>query len=104
MRGWMAFEHRKYFQQTIKVANKVKDFAGETSISNVLEIGGFYFDYSIYSDGLTLFDLIKRLTSGSYYSTLQDIRLLKNRTLRLRATVALCSAVISGGAEGVPAF
>ena len=92
------------FQQAIKVANKVKDFVGDSSISNVLEIGGFYFDYSLYSDGLTIFDLIKRLTSGSYYSTLQDIRLLKNRTLRLRATVELCSAVISLEAQRLPAL
>ena len=81
-------------QQIIKQANKVPDFVGNSSISNVLEIGGFYFDYSIYSNGLTMFDLIKRLTPISYYATLQDIRSLKNRTLRLQAIMALCTAVI----------
>jgi hypothetical protein len=81
-------------QQVIKQANKVQDFVGHSSISNVLEIGGFYFDYSLYSNGLTMLDLIKRLASVSYYATLQDIRSLKNRTLRLDAIMALCSAVI----------
>jgi hypothetical protein len=82
-------------QRTIKTANRVTDFVGDSAIQNVLEIGGFYFDYSLYSDGATIFDLIQRLSTNSYYSTLQDIRSLKNTTLRLRATVSLCSAVLS---------
>jgi hypothetical protein len=81
-------------QQIIKQANNVQDFVGHSSISNVLQICGFYFDYSLYSNGLTMFDLIKRLALVSYYATLQDIRSLKNRTLRLDAMMALCSAVI----------
>ena len=82
------------FQQVVKQANRAPDFAGDSSIANVLEIGGFYFDYSIYANGLTIFDLIKRLASVSYYATLQDTRLLQHRALRLNATLALCSAVI----------
>ena len=81
-------------QQIIKNANKVQDFLGDSRISNVLEIGGFYFDYSIYSDGLTILELIRRLAAVSYYATLQDIRTLKNRTLRLHAIIEVCSAVI----------
>ena len=81
-------------QQIIKHANRVEEFVGDSSIANVLEIAGFYFDYSLYSDGLTVFDLIKRLGPVSYYGTLQDIRSLKNRVLRLRAKIALCSAII----------
>ena len=73
-------------QQIIKYSNKVENFTGDASIGNVLEIGGFYFDYSIYSNGLTIFDLIQRLAAGSYYATLQDIRSLTNRILRLQAT------------------
>src|SRR5689334_21147439 len=38
--------------------------------------------------------LIKRLSAGSYYATLHDIRTLNNPTLRLHAILALCSAVI----------
>ena len=81
-------------QQIIKHANRAEEFVGDSSITNVLEIGGFYFDYSLYSDGLTVFDLIKRLGPVSFYGTLQDIRSLKNRVLRLRAIIALCSAII----------
>jgi hypothetical protein len=81
-------------QQIIKQTNRVEGFLGDSSIANVLEIGGFYFDYSIYSNGLTIFDLIKRLAAVSYYGTLQDIRSVKNRILRLQAVIALCSAVI----------
>ena len=91
-------------QQIIKQANKVQDFVGHSSVANVLEIGGFYFDYSIYSNGLTMLDHIKRLASVSYYATLQDIRSLKNRTLRLDAIIALCSAVILEENQTVRAF
>jgi hypothetical protein len=86
-------------RHTIKTANRVDDFVGDSAIQNVLEIGGFYFDYSIYSDGATIFDLIQRLSINSYYSTLQDIGSLKNNTLRLRATITLCSTVISETSE-----
>jgi hypothetical protein len=81
-------------QQIIQQANKMENFVGDSTISNVLEIGGFYYDYSIFSNDFNMFDLIKRLTVGSYYATLHDIRSLKNLTLRLSATMALCSAVI----------
>jgi hypothetical protein len=81
-------------QQIIKHTNRVEEFVGDSSIANVLEIGGFYFDYSIYSNGLTIFGLIKRLAAVSYYGTLQDIRSVKNRMLRLQAIMALCSAII----------
>jgi hypothetical protein len=89
-------------QQAIKHANTVEDFVGNSAIQNVLEIGGFFFDYSIYTNGGTIFDLIKRLSPQSYYSTLHDIRSLKNRALRLRALVELCSAVISDGSQRDP--
>jgi hypothetical protein len=91
-------------QQIIKHANRVQDFVGDSRISNVLEIGGFYYDYSIYSNGLNTFDLIKRLTAVSYYATLQDIRSLKNLTLRLHAIMALCSAVILEENQNVAPF
>ena len=81
-------------RQIIKHTNRVEEFVGDSSIANVLEIGGFYFDYSIYSNGLTIFDLIKRLAAVSYYGTLQNIRSLRNRILRLQAIMALCSAVM----------
>lgn len=81
-------------REIIKQANKMGDFVGDSSISNVLEINGFYFDYSLYATELTFFDLIKQLATVSYYATLQDLRSLKNRTLRLNAIIALCSAVI----------
>lgn len=81
-------------QQIIQHANKVQNFMGDSTISNVLEIGGFYYDYSIFSDELNLFDLVKRLAAGSYYATLHDIRSLSNVSLRLHAILALCSAVI----------
>lgn len=82
-------------REIIKQANKMEEFVGDSSVSNVLEINGFYFDYSLYATELTFFDLIKQLATVSYYATLQDLRSLKNRTLRLNAIIALCSAVIS---------
>ena len=82
-------------QQIIKQTKRIEEFVGDSSIANVLDISGFYFDYSLYSNGLTIFDLIKRLAPVSYYGTLQDIRSFKNRTLRLQAILALCSAVIA---------
>jgi hypothetical protein len=91
-------------QQIIKYSNKVEDFVGDSSIANVLEIGGFYFDYSIYSNGLNIFDLIQRLAAVSYYATLQDIRSLTNRILRLQAIIALCSTVILDETHTVRAF
>jgi len=81
-------------QKAITHANKLQDFAGDASISNVLDIGGFYFDYSLFSEGLTMFDLINRLAPVSYYGTLQDVRSLKDRTLRLRAIIGLCHAIL----------
>jgi len=91
-------------QQIIKYSNKVENFTGDATIENVLEIGGFYFDYSIYSNGLTIFDLIQRLAAVSYYATLQDIRSLTNRTLRLQSIIALCSAVIRDETHTAHAF
>jgi hypothetical protein len=91
-------------QQIIKYSNKVENFTGDATIGNVLEIGGFYFDYSIYSNGLTIFDLIQRLAAVSYYATLQDIRSLTNRTLRLQSIIALCSAVIRDETHTAHAF
>jgi len=88
------FRASEILQQIIQHANKVQNFVGDSTISNVLEIGGFYYDYSIFSDELNVFDLVKRLTAGSYYATLHDIRSLNNVTLRLHAILALCSAVI----------
>lgn len=82
-------------QEIIKQANRTEEIVGDSSISNVLEIGGFYFDYSLYAGELTFFDLVKRLATVSYYATLQDVRSIKNRTLRLNAIIALCTAVIS---------
>ena len=80
-------------RDAIKVSNKDPDFTGESSIQNVLEVSGFFYDYSIYGNGFTIFDLIERLAQTSYYATLQELRTVKNRPFRLRAIVALCSAV-----------
>jgi len=80
-------------REAIKVSNKYPDFTGESSIQNVLEVSGFFFDYSIYDSGFTIFDLIERLAPTSYYATLQELRTVKNRLFRLRAIVALCTAV-----------
>ena len=83
-------------RDAIKASNKSPDFVGESSIPNVLEVDGFFFDYSIYDNGFTIFDLIERMASTSYYATLQELRSLKNRLFRLRAVIALCTAVSAG--------
>lgn len=81
------------FRDTIRLSNKLPNFTGDSSISNVLEVGGFFFDYSLYDNGFTVFDIIERLARTSYYALLQDIRSLKSPLFRLRAIVALCTAI-----------
>jgi hypothetical protein len=86
-------------REAIKISNKLPDFDGESTISNVLDLGGFFFDYSIYDNGFTVFDIIERLAPTSYYATLQELRSVKNRLFRLRAIVALCTAVATDTAR-----
>lgn len=83
-------------RDAIKLSNKLPDFAGESTITYVLEVGGFFFDYSLYDNGFTIFDIVERLAQTSYYGTLQEVRTIKNRLFRLRAIIALCIAVGAG--------
>lgn len=87
-------------REAIDVANKVNDFAGDTYVGRNLDIGGFKFFYSMYEDTFTFNDAIYRMGNNNFDATLQDIRTIKNRFPRLKATVALCNGILSKKAPG----
>jgi hypothetical protein len=82
-------------REAIKAANKLEGFTGDTHLDRILEIGGFYFDYSIYADELTFIEAINGIGLNDFDGTMQDLRELKSRLPRLRAIVALCSRALS---------
>lgn len=82
-------------RDAIRYANKVDGFAGNTSVSRVLNLAGFYFDYPLYSDSL-LTDVVSALGSFDFNATLNEVRQLESRPARLSAIVASCKSVLSG--------
>ena len=82
----------------IQSANRVEEFGRVTGIQRGLDIGGFLYDYSMYRDEFTFLEGIKTLGAKDFEGTLAQIRVLKSRLPRLKATVMICSAVLSSGA------
>jgi predicted HTH domain antitoxin len=89
------FRASEMLKEVIRVANKLEVFTGDFGIARVLDINGFYVDYSMYVDNFTLFDLINQVGLNNFNATLLDIREIKRPLLRLRAVVALCKGVLS---------
>ena len=80
----------------IQAANKLEAFGGDNRIPRGVSIGGFLFDYSMYNDEFTSIEAIKALGAKDFDGTLSQIRVLKSRVPRLRATVLICVPVLSG--------
>lgn len=91
------FDRAKAFeslQELIRYANKVDSFAGEMSVSRLLDIGGYTFDYSLYDDS-SLDETLKKLAVLDFETTLEDVSQLESRIARLKSTVAVCKSVLS---------
>ncbi|MEK6282126.1 MAG: hypothetical protein AABN95_17355 [Acidobacteriota bacterium] len=84
------------FRMAVKIANRTEGFTGETFLARSLDIAGFYFDYSMYVQEFTFAEAIDRLGLADFNETLLVIRDLKDNLVRLKATVAICSAALSG--------
>jgi hypothetical protein len=83
-------------REVVKAANKVDNFTGETGVSRVIDMDGFYFGYSLYrEDEFTFTEAINRLGRANFNEALQEVQGLKSRLARLRAVVALCNGVLS---------
>jgi hypothetical protein len=82
----------------IRAANKLEEFGRDTRIRRGFDIGGFLFDYSMYGDEFTFMEGIRTLGAKDFDGTLLQIRVLKSRLPRLKATVEICGAVLSGAA------
>jgi hypothetical protein len=82
----------------IQSANRVEDFGRVTGIQRGLNLGDFLFDYSMYREEFTFLEGIKTLGARDFDGTLAQIRVLKSRLPRLKATVIICGAVLSSGA------
>jgi hypothetical protein len=88
-------EASRSLRDLVKYANKVEAFAGETSVSRILDVGGFHFDYSLYADS-SLSEVLYNLGQIDFNATLEDVRQLESRTARFKAIVAVCKSVLSG--------
>lgn len=82
-------------REAISTANKVEGFTGETAINRNIQIGGFGFFYYMYDEKFTFTEAIKQQGRKDFNSILVDVQNLKSRVPRLKAILALCSAVIS---------
>lgn len=78
----------------IQAANKLEEFGREGRIQRGLEIGGYLYDYSMYGDEFTFWEGIQTLGAKDFNGTLSQIRVLKSRLPRLKATVVICAAVL----------
>lgn len=87
----------------IQSANKVEEFGRDVTIRRGLNIGGFLFDYSLYRDEFTFTKAIKMVSSQNFDGTLSQVRMLKGRFLRLKATVVACEAAPGKSPKGVTA-
>jgi hypothetical protein len=84
-------------RETIQTANKLDDFTGYLSIPQTLDVGGYFFDFSIYDKEFSYFDLIERLGAGNFYQTIQGVREIENRPLRIHSIVVVCKAALAAG-------
>lgn len=94
-------------RETITTANKLDGFTGYLSVDQTLDVGGFFFDFSIYDEEFGYFDLLNRLGARDYYQTIQSVREIQNRSLRIHSIVVVCKAALStantAGALKLPA-
>lgn len=84
----------KLLPAMILYANKAKTFSGELAVSRMLEIGGFYFDYSLYQDP-TIEAILRPLARWDFAKTLEAAREFNNPSARIRATVAISKSVLT---------
>ncbi|HWN09404.1 MAG TPA: hypothetical protein VNO50_09105 [Pyrinomonadaceae bacterium] len=82
-------------RETITTANKLDGFTGYLSVDQTLDVGGFFFDFSIYDEEFGYFDLLNRLGARDYYQTIQSVREIQNRSLRIHSIVVVCKAALS---------
>ena len=87
-------EASRSLRDLIRYANKAEAFAGETSVSRMLDVGGFYFDYYLYAE-FSFSELLNNLGQMDFNATLEDARQLESRTARFKAIVAVCKSVLS---------
>jgi hypothetical protein len=84
-------------RETITTANKLEGFTGYLSVDQTLDVGGFFFDFSIYDEEFGYFDLLNRLGARDYYQTIQSVREIHDRSLRIHSIVVVCKAALSTG-------
>lgn len=84
-------------RETITTANKLDGFTGYLSLNQTLDVGGFFFDFPIYDEEFGYFDLLGRLGARDYYQTIQSVREIQNRSLRIHSIVVVCKAALSTG-------
>ncbi len=89
-----SFRASQMFKEAVRVANKLEGFSGDVGITRVLDVHGFYVDYSMYVDDFTFFDFINQVGPNNFNATLLDVREIKKPLPRLRAVVALCNGVL----------
>lgn len=94
-------EASRSLKDLIKYANRVDGFAGDASVSRMLDVGGFYFDYSLYDD-FSFEDLLNKLGRRDFNGTLEDVRQLESRAARFKAIVATCTGVLSAKRTTLP--
>ena len=82
-------------REAIGTANKLDGFTGVNYIVRILDIGGYYFSYSMYAGELTFIDAINRMGLYDFDRTLQEVRKINSNLPRLKAIVALCSQELS---------
>lgn len=82
-------------RETIATANKLDRFTGHLSIDQSLDVGGYFFDFSIYDKEFGYFDLLGRLGAGDFYQTIQNVREIQNRSLRIHSIVVVCKAALT---------
>jgi len=87
-------EALRSLRELVMYANKVEVFEGDRSVSRLLDIGGFYFDYSLFTD-FSLNEGLRSLALLEFESTLEDVRQMESRTARLKAIVAVCQGVLA---------
>lgn len=83
-------------REAIKVGDEVDGFTGDAKLTRSFEFDGFGIFYEMYGEELSLTSVIKRRARQNFNEMLADIRAIKNRLLRLKATIALCQAALAG--------
>lgn len=83
-------------RDAIKAGNKVDNFSGDNGLPRSLDIGGFYFDYSLYRNEFILTEALQKLGRINFDETAAAIREIKDPLARLRGIIALSGGVLVG--------